>query len=68
MASNKTYHVEYRMADWLEYKGLDVLAPNKAAALDRAVYTAIPAREGEEPESAYVRSVTYNNGNHRRFI
>lgn len=59
------YYVEYRIGQ--EVKGIDVLAKNKFDAYDKAVYELIPKREGEMPYAAWVCSVTYNNGNYRRF-
>lgn len=68
MASNKTYHVKYHLyGPFSDDKGIDVLAPNKIAAYDKARYEAIPAREGEHPYSAWVHSVTYANGDYKRF-
>lgn len=61
------YYVEYKMYSADQVKGICVGARNKAEAWDRAVYEAIPAAEGEVPYSAWVASVTYQNGNYRRF-
>lgn len=44
-----------------------VIAENKAQAYDIAVYEKIPEIEGEHPYSAWVSSVTYQNGNYREF-
>ena len=44
-----------------------VCAKNKAEAYDKAVYEEIPKIEGELPYSAWVASVTYQNGNYRAF-
>lgn len=60
------YWVKYRMFG-SEEKGLDVLARNKADAYDKAFYEEIPKKEGAMPYSAWVKGVTYNNGNHRDF-
>ena len=61
-----TYHVVYRLIG--EYfKGVDVVASSKAVAYDKAVYETILKNEGELPYSAWVASVTYNNGNHKQF-
>lgn len=49
------------------YKMVDVIAKSKAEAYDKAVYELIPAIEGELPYSAWVASVTYQNGNYREF-
>lgn len=59
------YYVKYRIG--MEVKGIDLLAKNKYDAYDKAFYELIPEREGEMPYSAWVYSVTYNNGNYRRF-
>lgn len=62
----KAYWVEYRLCG-SEAKGLQVIANTKADAYDIAVYDLIPQLEGEMPYSAWVTSVTYNNGNYRQF-
>ena len=64
--SMKAYRVKYRLVG-SEVKGIDVLARSKAEAYDKAVYEVIPEAEGEMPYSAWVYSVTYNNGNYRTF-
>lgn len=64
----KAYYVEYRMHSADEVHGVDLLAKNKADAYDKAVYEIIPEKEdGYFPYSAWVVSVTYQNGNRRRF-
>jgi hypothetical protein len=63
----KAYYVKYRMYDCCEVRGIDVLASNKADAYDKAVYERIPQREGCCPYSAWVYSVTYNNGKYKLF-
>ena len=50
-----------------EEKQIDLLANNKEEAYEKAFYEAIPEREGEMPYSAWVSSVTYQNGNVRYF-
>ena len=67
MKRNHAYYVKYRDYQTGTEKGIDVLASSKADAYDKAVYEAIPAREGSCPYSAWVSSVTYNNGNYKRF-
>ena len=62
----KAYTVEYRMVG-NEVKSISFLAKNKFDAYDKAVYELIPQKEGETPYSAWVSSVTYQNGNYRRF-
>lgn len=60
------YTVAYRILGE-EEKSISFLAKNKADAYDKAVFEEIPKIEGEIPYSAWVVSVTYNNGNYRRF-
>ena len=67
MATNKVYMVHYRMYKCDEEKGVVVLAKNKADAYDKAVYEAIVKENGRPPYSAWVYSVTYQNGNYKRF-
>lgn len=62
----KAYAVRYRMIG-SEEKLIDLLANNKEEAYEKAFYEAIPEREGEMPYSAWVSSVTYQNGNVRYF-
>lgn len=62
-----TYHIRYRTYWTGQEKGIDVWASNKYLAYDKAVYEAIPAVEGCMPYSAWVASVTYQNGNYRTF-
>lgn len=62
-----TYHIEYKLHSADKIRSLDIVAKNKADAYDKAVYEAIPDREKEMPYSAWLVSVTYNNGNYRRF-
>lgn len=61
------YYVKYRMHDAAEVKGVCVAARNKVEAYDRAVFEVIPKTDGRVPYSAWVSSVTYNNGKERRF-
>lgn len=60
------YYVEYRMRGE-KVKGICISARNKIEAWDKAYYEEIPKKEGSIPYSAWVESVTYQNGNHRRF-
>lgn len=60
------YTVAYRILGE-EEKNTSFLAKNKADAYEKAVFEEIPKIEGELPYSAWVVSVTYNNGNYRRF-
>lgn len=61
------YTVEYKMYMADKVQTVSLLARNKADAYDRAVYEEIPRVEGHIPYSAWVASVTYQNGNYRRF-
>lgn len=66
MKRTYVYTVYYRLCGSGE-KFVDVIASSKADAYDKAVYEAIPKKEGELPYSAWVHSVTYQNGNYHRF-
>ena len=55
------------MYQYGEECGIAVLANNKEDAYDKAVYERIPNREGRLPYSAWVVSVTYSNGNYKKF-
>ena len=63
----KAYYVRYRMHQYGEDCGIDVPARNKEDAYEKAVYERIPQKEGCLPYSAWVESVTYNNGNYKKF-
>lgn len=67
MKRRYVYHIEYRA--WVNgvTKSVDVVAHTKAEAYDVAFYESIPAIEGELPYSAWVDSVTYQNGNYHQF-
>ena len=67
MKRNHAYWVEFCEYKFAEPKGIDVLAANKYEAYMTATYEEIPKRFGVTPYSAWVRSVTYNNGKHRVF-
>ena len=67
MGARKTYHIRYKMYFSDEVHGIDVLASNKADAWGQAVWGDIPYKHGEHPYSAWVHSVTYNNGNCKLF-
>lgn len=62
-----TYYVEYILFPTDTVRGIQVIANSKVEAYDNAVYGEIPAETGELPYSAWVHSVTYNNGNYRVF-
>lgn len=67
-ASNKVYTVEYHLDGyWDKVRSITVLAKNQADAYDKAMYEVIPEIHSYSPYSAWVASVTYQNGNHRRF-
>ena len=61
------YTVKYRMYQWTEEKSISVIAKSKADAYDKAMYEVIPDIEAFSPYSVWVYSVTYQNGNYRRF-
>lgn len=63
----KTYTVSYRMYQHGEEKSIQVIANNKYEAYDKATYELIPDIEAFSPYSTWVSSVTYNNGNYRKF-
>jgi len=61
------YYVKYKMHSADEVHGIEVHTNSKAGAYDKAVYEEIPKREQSYPYSAWVFSVTYNNGNYKPF-
>lgn len=61
------YAVEYKLYSADSVRLLALPAGNKADAWDKAVYEEIPKLTGEYPYSAWVVSVTYQNGNCHRF-
>lgn len=63
----KTYTVEYTLTHRAGIQTIDVKANNKEDAYDTAVFDDIPEKEGTYPYSAWVSSVTYNNGKVRYF-
>ena len=68
MSRTNCYYVAYTMNSWEIERGIPVLATSKGDAYDKAVYEAIPEKEdGHYPYSAWVVSVTYQNGNKRVF-
>lgn len=62
-----TYSVKYKMHRADEVKYVCVPARNKEEAYDKAVYDEILKKEGSLPYSAWVDSVTYNNGKYKVF-
>lgn len=63
----KHYTVEYKMYNADKVKSVQVIANNKYEAYEKATYEVIPEIEAFSPYSTWVASVTYNNGNYRRF-
>ena len=62
------YAIRYKMHYADEPKLICVASKNKVEAWSQAVFHDIPLAEGmESPYSAWVTSVTYNNGNCKRF-
>lgn len=61
------YTVEFTTHGGGEVHRISFLAENKQDAWCRAVFEEIPKLTGEQPYSAWVASVTYNNGNYRAF-
>ena len=64
----KAYWVKYRVRSLANLEnGIQIIARTKEEAYDLAVYEEIPKKHGTLPYSAWVYSVTYNNGNERFF-
>lgn len=63
----QTYCVHYKLHSADQVHLIDVVAKNKEEAYDKATYELIPEKEGEHAYSSWVASVTYQNGNSRRF-
>ena len=64
--TNRAYCVEYIM--YSPIKQVTVLASSKAEAYEKAVFEKIPQIEGgRQCYSAWVHSVTYQNGKHQMF-
>lgn len=61
------YTIEYKMHSADKVRHCIVEAKNKAQAYDKAAYEVIPKEEGQIPYSAWVKRVTYQNGNTREF-
>ena len=59
----KAYTIMYKKNSWELPEMVQVLAENKYEAYDHAVYDLL----GGAVYSAWVYSVTYNNGNYHRF-
>lgn len=63
----KAYTVAYKLHSGGDVKKISFLAESKIDAYGKAVYSEIPKIENTIPYSAWVYSVTYNNGNYKRF-
>lgn len=63
----RAYTVGYKMHMADGERRISLLAKDKQDAYDRAFYEAIPKQEGTVPYSAWLESVTYQNGNYRTF-
>lgn len=65
----KAYYVHYNLySPGSSTHGIQIIANNKYDAYDKAIYEEIPKKhDGQMPYSAWVHSVTYNNGNYRIF-
>ena len=63
----RAYTVEYKLHRADQVHRISFLAENKEDAYDKAVYDKVPKLTGEYPYSAWVYSVTYQNGGYRRF-
>ena len=63
----KAYCIKYKMNQFGEEKAICVVSNTKADAYDIAVYENIPQKDGSVPYSAWVESVTYKNGNCKKF-
>lgn len=64
--SNRAYYVKYRMNYYEKEQGIGLLAENKEDAYYKAL-DEIEEKEGHPPYSAWVYSVTYQNGRHQVF-
>lgn len=63
----KTYCIFYTTSQFGAAYMIDVIARNKIEAYCKAVYEAIPQKTSALPFSAWVHSVTHNNGSHHVF-
>ena len=64
----KAYYVHYKMWSHDLVRGIQIPANNKIEAYIKAVYETIPQLKNNEfPYSAWVHSVTYQNGNEKIF-
>ena len=67
MRGSQAYTVSYKMYSADQAHRISLLGKSKADAYDKAVYEEIPTKEGSQPYSAWVESVTYQNGNYKTF-
>lgn len=63
---SKAYYVKYRLNHYEEEQGIGLLAINKKDAYYKAI-DKVKEKEGHPPYSAWVTSVTYQNGRHQVF-
>ena len=63
----RKYVIEYRMNRNGKVKSIEILANNKIDARAIALFEEIPSKEHDQPYSAWVASVIYNNGNQKEF-
>lgn len=63
----RTYIVRYRMNRGGKVKEIEIPANSKVDARAIALFEAIPSTEHNPPYSAWVASVTFDNGNHKEF-
>ena len=67
MKNSKAYTVEYKLYSADYVRSVQIFANSKAVAYDLAYYDVIPTLHEYAPYSAWVASVTYKNGNYKRF-
>ena len=67
MKQNRAYTVTYRLHSSSHFETISILASDRYDAYDKAVFEVIPNVCGKSPYSAWVSSVTYQNGNYHRF-
>ena len=63
----KAYTVQYKMHSADKVREVSFLSENKHDAYLEATWGVIPQKEGMMPYSAWVHSVTYQNGKYRIF-
>ena len=61
------YSVEYKLTSTGKVNTVGIVAKNKVDAWDKATFEEIPRLTGEQAYSSWVSSVTYSNGNYRKF-